>query len=168
MSMVSEISKKAKKIRRPGETWQSAIKRASKMVKVGSVKKAKPKKSYQTGTSKKIVDERKRAKPPGKRIVKTASGKHAYYERRKNRSDMPGSLTGVAAQSSAYRTMILRRLSSNSVQLAQADRDLSLLQSRYKSAEKGAQKSFAKKRVEVQKRFIQSLKTDMTNLKRLL
>ena len=46
----------------------------------------------QTGTSNKKKDKRVQAKKPGKR--KSATGR-TYYERRKNRSDKPGSLLGV-------------------------------------------------------------------------
>jgi hypothetical protein len=56
-------------------------------------KKSSRKKNYtQRGTSSTRVDKKKRAKRPGKR--KSATGK-IYYERRKNRSDKPGSLTGI-------------------------------------------------------------------------
>lgn len=105
MPTVSQISKNAKKIRRAGESWLSAIKRSSKQLtgrsskpkkktatrkrkKVGAIKK----KVYQTGSSAKFYDEQRVAKKPGKR--KTASGS-TYTERRKNRSDMPGSLSGM-------------------------------------------------------------------------
>lgn len=56
-------------------------------------KKTSRKKNYsQRGTSSTRVDKRKKAKTPGKR--KSVSDK-VYYERRKNRSDKPGSLTGI-------------------------------------------------------------------------
>lgn len=59
-----------------------------------AAKKAAAKKAttYQTGTSNKLYDKMKKAKGPGKRV--SADG-NVYYERRKNRSDMPGSLTGI-------------------------------------------------------------------------
>lgn len=50
--------------------------------------------TYQTGTSNKLSDSRKKAQGPGKRV--SVDG-NVYYERRKNRSDMPGSLTGIGA-----------------------------------------------------------------------
>ena len=50
--------------------------------------------TYQTGTSNKLYDSMKKAKGPGKRVSATGG---VYYERRKNRSDMPGSLTGIGA-----------------------------------------------------------------------
>jgi hypothetical protein len=48
--------------------------------------------SRQTGTSNKVKDEKRKALAPGKR--KSATGK-SYTERRANRSDKPGSLTGT-------------------------------------------------------------------------
>lgn len=50
--------------------------------------------TYQTGSSNKLYDSRKKAQGPGKRV--SVDG-NVYYERRKNRSDMPGSLTGIGA-----------------------------------------------------------------------
>ncbi len=65
---------------------------------------AKKAKVYQTGTSKVLVDKTKKALSPGKRVSKgganqygVSKGGSVYYERRKNRSDMPGSLTGIGA-----------------------------------------------------------------------
>jgi hypothetical protein len=48
--------------------------------------------SRQTGTSNKVKDSMRKALAPGKR--KSATGK-TYTERRANRSDKPGSLTGM-------------------------------------------------------------------------
>jgi len=94
---MANIFKEAKKVQRmhPKMTWQQAIKAASKKhKKVGAVKRKK--KSYrQTGKSVTSVDKTIRAKRPGKR--KSASG-NTYYERRKNRSDKPFSLTGFRNQ----------------------------------------------------------------------
>ena len=56
-------------------------------------------KKYQTGRSSKKADKRQRAKAPGKR--KSKSGK-VYFERRKNRSDMPGTLLGVPIKLKKY------------------------------------------------------------------
>jgi len=55
-------------------------------------KKRKRSLSRQTGTSRAAVDKKIRAKSPGKRVSR---GGNVYYERRKNRSDKPGSLLGV-------------------------------------------------------------------------
>lgn len=86
--------KKAKGLYKTGryKTFADAVKAAYK--KVGKVGAAKKKKSYrQTGSSSISRDKQRRAKAPGKR--KSASGK-VYYERRKNRSDVPKTLTGVS------------------------------------------------------------------------
>lgn len=61
-------------------------------IKVGKKRSS----ARQTGTSNKKSDKRRTAKPPGKRIVRHRGGKNtSYIERRKNRSDKPGQLTGV-------------------------------------------------------------------------
>lgn len=79
----------------------AAMAKARAKTKKTAVKKAKV---YQTGTSKVLVDKKKKAKSPGKRVSKgganqygVSKGGNVYYERRKNRSDMPGSLTGIGA-----------------------------------------------------------------------
>lgn len=101
---IAKISKRAKAIRKTGESWQSAIKRASKEVKGTTTAKRKTTRrktakkkvgtTYrQTGSSNKKKDQQRRALPPGKR--KNSAGTGYYYERRKNRSDMPGKLEGV-------------------------------------------------------------------------
>lgn len=50
----------------------------------------------QTGTSVKSKDKLRSALPPGKRTVGKGKAKHTYIERRANRSDKPGSLTGIS------------------------------------------------------------------------
>src|SRR5688572_10992572 len=79
--------KKAKQIQRkhPRMSWQDAIQAAGKQIR---------KSTHQTGTSNKKRDQARKSKKPGKR--RAASGK-IYYERRKDRTDKPGSLTGVTA-----------------------------------------------------------------------
>lgn len=86
-------AKKAKRLYASGRysTFADAMKAASKgKARIGKVK-SKPK-YRQTGSSNSAYDKRVRAKPPGKRRSKSG---RIYMERRKNRSDMPGSLTGV-------------------------------------------------------------------------
>jgi len=85
--------RKAKGLYKTGryKTFADAVKAAYK--KVGSVGAVK-KKYRQTGTSSKRADSQRKAKRPGKR--RSASG-NTYTERRKNRSDKPGTLTGVSA-----------------------------------------------------------------------
>jgi hypothetical protein len=111
---VQQISRHAKRTRKPGEAWLTAIKRSSRELKSGkkSAKKAaskkrrkvsgvkKKRKVYQTGSSSKHYDQMKTAKAPGKR--KSKSGR-IYTERRKNRSDLPGKLTGIGAIKSKLR-----------------------------------------------------------------
>jgi len=96
MTTLEKIQKEAKKIRAKNKNiaWTAAIKKASENLrKNGQIGKEKVKdKTRQTGSSVKHYDEMKNALPPGKR--KSATDK-IYYERRKNRSDKPGSLTGV-------------------------------------------------------------------------
>jgi hypothetical protein len=60
--------------------------------KKASAKKATVKKAYQTGSSNKLYDSMRKAQGPGKRVSATGG---VYYERRKNRSDMPGSILGI-------------------------------------------------------------------------
>lgn len=84
--------RKAKILYKTGryKTFGDAVKAAYK--KVGSVGATK-KKYKQTGTSNRRADSQRKAKRPGKR--KSTSGR-TYTETRKNRSDMPGKLTGAS------------------------------------------------------------------------
>lgn len=106
-SIISQIATRAKAIRRksPGKKWQTCIKEASKELK-GTGKKKKETgrqtvrrkkigttKYRQTGKSNRKRDKERTALAPGKR--KNSAGSGFYYERRKNRSDVPGSLTGI-------------------------------------------------------------------------
>jgi hypothetical protein len=89
---MANIFKLAKSIRRkhPKMDWQDAIQKAKKPAR----KKSKKAKNRQTGTSSRPADQRRHARRPGKRKSKGGS---TYYERRKNRSDVPGQLTGISA-----------------------------------------------------------------------
>lgn len=62
--------------------------------KKAAVKKATASKAYQTGSSNKLYDSMRKAQGPGKRVSATGG---VYYERRKNRTDMPGSVLGIGA-----------------------------------------------------------------------
>lgn len=75
---------KAKKLYKSGkyDKYSDAMKAALSGTKV---------KRYQTGKSDKKRDSDRQAKAPGKRRSKSG---RTYIERRKNRSDMPGKLTG--------------------------------------------------------------------------
>jgi hypothetical protein len=101
---LNKITTRAKQIRKkhPSMKWTSAIKQASSELRksgtigrTGIKKKVvrKKRKIHQTGTSVKHLDILRKAKAPGKR--KSSAG-NRYYEYRKNRSDMPGSLSGVS------------------------------------------------------------------------
>jgi len=88
---MANIFKLAKSYRRkhPRTDFQDAIKIVAKKNR----KKSKKVKNRQTGTSSRPADQRRHARRPGKRRSKGGS---IYYERRKNRSDVPGSLTGLS------------------------------------------------------------------------
>lgn len=93
-NQLKKITARAKQIRRahPNMKWTAAIKKAGVDYRAGRIGAVKKKSSRQTGTSNRKADIDRKAKPPGKR--KSRSGR-IYTERRKNRSDKPGSLTGV-------------------------------------------------------------------------
>ncbi len=99
---------------------RTAKKRAVKKApaKKRAAKKAAPKKRVakkvlyrQTGTSSKVADKRRKAKQPGKRVVKhKGAASTVYYERRKNRSDVPGSLSGAGtSQDHAIQRVVMKR-----------------------------------------------------------
>src|SRR5574337_271899 len=97
-TIFKKITTRAKQIRKlhPNIKWQDAIRKASKEVSEVT-SRAKKKHLHQTGSSNKFRDIAIKANPPGKRIVHHKRGKDTvYYEYRKNRSDMPGSLTGIS------------------------------------------------------------------------
>lgn len=195
---VQQISRRAKHIRKKGEEWIHAIKRASAELKKahGTVKrpattrrrrsigktvpkKKKPVTSYkrrkpihQTGTSSKRMDERMHAKPPGKRIVKSGGKKHAYYEYRKNRSDMPGKLTGVkqAANNTAYMQMINGHIKDAINVIGAAERRLqhwTELKRKTHRSEK-LQRKMIDNRIAEEKKFIATQKKEISMLKTLL
>lgn len=94
---LQKIIARAKQLRKkhPSAKWTNLVKQAGKDYKSGKI--GATKKQYrQTGKSSAMHDEMLKAKAPGKRTVKHRGGKKTvYYERRKNRSDKPGSLTGI-------------------------------------------------------------------------
>lgn len=96
---LNKITDRAKIIRKshPSMKWTDAIKKASVELKKKTPAKRKSvikkRKIHQTGTSKKRFDVMHKALPPGKR--KSKAGR-VYYEYRKNRSDMPNTLTGIS------------------------------------------------------------------------
>lgn len=177
MTQLQKITRKAKQIRRKGEKWTDAIKRASKMIpslspskkrshKVGAKKKKSA--SRQTGTSNKRRDKELHAKAPGKRRVKTAKGSHTYYERRKNRSDKPGQLTGgLTASASTYRYNIMQRINTNVRLLNEAETRLGQLKRRLKDSVK-QDKPMWRLRIKDQQKYISTLKKDISGFKSLL
>lgn len=95
MNAIQKISKRAKQISRINKkkAWKDCIAMASKEYWAGKLGTADL--HRQTGNSIERIDKKIKAKAPGKRIVQHPDGKiTVYYERRKNRSDRPGSLTG--------------------------------------------------------------------------
>ena len=117
-NIIQKISARAKQIRKahPSKKWTDCIKQASREIKAGkpgsTAKKSgkrstkrKPAKYRQTGGTTVKADRKRKAKAPGKRISKTG---RVYYERRKNRSDRPGALSGVSAAS--LKTELRRKL----------------------------------------------------------
>lgn len=93
--MSVNIFKKAKAYSRkhPKIDWQECIQRVKGKKRKSPAKKKKKTSSRQTGTSNKKIDRERHAKHPGKRRSKTGN---PYYERRANRSDKPGMLTGMS------------------------------------------------------------------------
>jgi hypothetical protein len=75
---MAKAKAKAVKAKKPAAKKVAAKKTASK--------------TYQTGSSNKLYDKMKKSQGPGKRVSATGN---VYYERRKNRSDMPGSVLGI-------------------------------------------------------------------------
>lgn len=115
---LTKITTRARQIRKahPSMQWKNAVRKASAEYRNGSIGAAKPKKkkTYQTGKSTKLNDAKRKAKKPGKRT--SATGRK-YTERRKNRSDIPGTLTGmsVGALGSALRTKLKEKLGKDIV-----------------------------------------------------
>jgi hypothetical protein len=108
---LKKITARAKQIRKahPAMKWTNAIKQASREYRGGSVGAVKKKSANrQTGTSNKQYDVKRSARPPGARIPRGGS-KVTYYERRKNRSDKPGTVTGTKTVSQ-LKAMMLAKL----------------------------------------------------------
>jgi len=99
---LATIRARAKKLRSSHKNmgWIAAIKKASKELKsegkIGKVKKA-PQQTKGT-TSNEKLDRLIKAKAPGKRTVKHGRKTKVHYEYRKNRTDMPGKLTGIKTE----------------------------------------------------------------------
>lgn len=109
MARIHEIAKKIRKANKK-LTWPQALKKAAATPEM---------KRLQRGGTNIFNDKARAAKAPGKR--KSASGR-TYYERRKNRSDAPGEVTGThprSIESSVYaiRDMLERDAKNLSKQL---------------------------------------------------
>lgn len=93
---LKKIITRAKQLHKkyPGKKWKTVVKDASAEYRGGKLGATKKKKVYQTGKSHKKRDSMRKAKRPGKR---TSRAGNSYTERRKNRTDMPHSVTGMKA-----------------------------------------------------------------------
>lgn len=125
MNALKKITDRARQLKKkhPGAKWTSLTKQASAEYRAGKLgaatktkksKARKPKKkkkvnrSRQTGSSNKHYDQQRAARNPGPRIPR-GGRKVTYTERRKNRSDAPGSLTGLK---SMITTAVAKKLAS--------------------------------------------------------
>lgn len=186
---VKQISTRAKKIRKKGEPWIDAIRRASRQLKSGTVgssgrskapakkRKTVPRKKkgytprkpvHQTGTSSRSRDKLIKAKPPGKR---RSSGGSTYYEYRRNRTDMPGKLTGMSKQvdGTAYREMILRHMKDADRARANAERQI--LELKQKKRNVPAKDKLTRRAIDTAvknlQKFVSSQKKEISMLKTL-
>lgn len=171
---LQKITAKAKQIRKakPSLAWTDAIKAASKAIS-GVKKKAAPKKAAkkkkldpnrQNGTSVTFYDKAVKAKAPGKR--KSASG-NIYYERRKNRSDKPGSLTGVLNTQFEF-NKVPGRIARELEEKSKAEKQIEALKAHYRAAKTATEKSRLKKAQVLHMKLLQTAKNNITNLKKLL
>lgn len=173
---IVKISARAKQIRKahPSMAWKAAIKKASAEYRAGTlgsapVKKAAAKKKFrQTGKSSKKRDVQRHAKPPGKRIVRHKGRKSTTYtERRKNRSDVPGHLTGTVGNATAYQQMILSRIRQNTMAKGSAEKKIEYYRAKMKLV-KGVERTAYKNLIALEKKNIAALRKDTSMLKRLL
>lgn len=110
MNALKKISDRAKQLRRKNSrlTQKAAIKKAAQEYRAGKLGKVPKKKApakrkkpvRQSGGSDRFRDIQRKAKPPGTRRSKTG---RKYFERRKNRSDAPGKLTGFGNAYAGFR-----------------------------------------------------------------
>lgn len=181
--IINEAKRLRREYPRRFKTWREYVAQASaiyaskhkgnspvgKKRKVGAKKVSyKPhKKLHQTGTSNRNNDKKRTAKAPGKR--RSASGK-TYYENRKNRSDMPGKLTGMSKiDGSAYREMILRHMRDVERARSNAETDILKLKQRLRlvPAKNKMEKKMIRTRISELQKFIGTQKKEMTMLKAL-
>lgn len=171
---IQKISARAKQIRKkhPSKAWMACIKQASAEYRSGSkkvgkvAKKRKPAKKSkyrQTGTSSKVYDQQRHARPPGARIPK--GGKRVtYYERRKNRSDVPGRLTGIGGQNE----VALRRLQECNRHLIEAESRVNTLKREYKALPRGMAKKLFKRNIIEAQKYYRVVRKEISMLKTIL
>lgn len=164
--------------------WQSCIKQASRELKgTGSATKKSGKRSVrkpakkkarkvsayrQTGTTTTKADRKRKAKAPGKRVVRHAKKKSTvYYERRKNRSDVPGKLSGAKTTNAAYQQMILSRMWANTKNIEAVEMEVDRMKQSKLTADKIRKKQL-QLAIDDRKKYIASLKADNRMLKRIL
>lgn len=120
--------------------------------------------SKQTGTSNKVKDEKRKALAPGKR--KSATGK-SYTERRANRSDKPGSLTGVNLAVRKIGSLQTDKIKKSIDWINFYNKELNF----WKSFNPGMDKNYKKQKIDAIKFYRKSLieeKKHFTELKKLL
>lgn len=168
---ITKISARAKQIRRksPGKSWKACIKEASRDYNGGKLGAAKKKvskrvKNRQTGKSNRKRDQLFKAKAPGKRRTRHGT---TYTERRANRSDKPGQMTGAKLTGTAYNEMILRRLQENNTALAAAESRLTALKNQLKTCEK-PYKIVCRKNIKEQQKYIGTIKHTIRMLRVLV
>lgn len=180
-NIIKKIAARAKQIRKahPTKKWTDCIKQASRELKgsskpgstakkrgaakkkrrVGAVKS----KNRQTGSSNRKRDSQRTAKAPGKRVVRHAGKKSTvYYERRKNRSDKPGKLSGTA-----YTEMILSRIKTSSYNKEQAEKRIADFKAKMKG-KKGIERNALSMAIKAQQKFVGAMKNDIKMLRILL
>lgn len=159
MTAIQKISKRAKAIRKahPSMKWQTCIDKASAEYRAGKLGRT-PAKFRQTGTSDKKADKERKALPPGRRVAKKS--KHVYYERRANRSDKPGRLTGTALNE-----MVLRNLRERNQNLAAAETKLRALKALLSVAPSKMDKKLIRVSITNMQKLIRTYKAEIRMLK---
>lgn len=151
--------KKAKVLYKTGKylTFGDAVKAAHKSIGSGKLV------NRQTGTSNKASDMLWKAKKPGKR--KSARGA-TYYERRKNRSDKPGQITGLSLNSDKLHvTDQLKRLVS---ELSLMDGKIFIYKQRLKNVEYKKDWPLYRKNIAWWERQTKVTRANISNLKKLI
>ena len=155
---------KAKKLYKTGKykTYGAAMKAALNGCSTPATMTGRKKvKRWQTGKSDKSRDEQREALKPGKR--KSRSGV-TYFERRKNRTDMPGKLTGTGTMNELY----IRNLNERNRSMIEADTRLVQLKKVLQITPRGADRNKVKGYIKEQKKYISVLKKEIRMLKALL